>query len=89
MLHFLLFIKGIHSREWIAPAVTTYFIDQLTSNATQHKALLDNLDWYFLPVHNPDGYAFTWEHVRNKQHLWPYSKMQFFVQTYKIFAASI
>ena len=67
MLNFLPYIKGIHSREWIAPAVTTYFIDQLTSNATQHKALLDNLDWYFLPVHNPDGYAFTWEHVRNKK----------------------
>ena len=66
MLNFVLYIKGIHSREWIAPAVTTYFIDQLTSNATQHEMLLDNLDWYFLPVHNPDGYAYTWEHVRNK-----------------------
>ena len=66
MVNFVLYIKGIHSREWIAPAVTTYFIDQLTSNATQHETLLDNLDWYFLPVHNPDGYVFTWEHVRNK-----------------------
>ena len=55
--------KGIHAREWIAPAVTTYVIDQLTSNATEYGHLLDKLDWYVMPVHNPDGYAHTWDHV--------------------------
>ena len=26
--------------------------------------MLDGLDWYFLPVFNPDGYQFTHEHTR-------------------------
>lgn len=24
---------------------------------------MDTYDWYFLPVHNPDGYAKTWDVV--------------------------
>ena len=27
--------------------------------------MVDEFDWYILPVTNPDGYVFTWEHVRN------------------------
>ena len=56
---------GIHAREWIATAVTTYALNQLISNPqNMYDKLLDNLDWYILPSHNPDGYNFTIEHVR-------------------------
>jgi len=55
---------GIHAREWISPAVTTYAINELTSKSEQYAKLLENLDWYILPAHNPDGYNFTMEHAR-------------------------
>merc|ERR1712223_106444 len=55
---------GIHAREWIAPAATTYAINELTTNNANHTYLLDNLDWYLLPSHNPDGYQFTIDHAR-------------------------
>ena len=59
---------GIHAREWISPAVTTYAINELTSKSEQYAKLLENLDWYILPAHNPDGYNFTMEHVNNLLH---------------------
>ena len=48
--------SGIHAREWIAPAVGTWMLNELVENYANHPELVDNLDWYFLPSHNPDGY---------------------------------
>ena len=28
------------------------------------QRMIDNLDWFFHPVVNPDGFTFTHEHVR-------------------------
>ncbi|KAJ1519476.1 hypothetical protein ONE63_004762 [Megalurothrips usitatus] len=50
---------GIHAREWIAPATALYLIDQLVQHADEHRDLLDGLDWYILPLVNPDGYEYT------------------------------
>ena len=47
---------GIHAREWISPAVGTWMLNELVENNANHPDLLDKLDWYFLPSHNPDGY---------------------------------
>lgn len=47
---------GIHAREWIAPATALYIVDQIVEN---NKNLLSQVDWYILPVLNPDGYEFT------------------------------
>ena len=47
---------GIHAREWISPAVGTWMLNELVENDAAHSELLDKLDWYFLPSHNPDGY---------------------------------
>lgn len=49
---------GIHAREWIAPAVVLYVLQQLVENE-ENSALLDGIDWYLLPVLNPDGYEFS------------------------------
>lgn len=48
---------GIHAREWIAPVTSLYIVDQLV--ASQNRNLLKSVDWYILPVLNPDGYEFT------------------------------
>jgi len=59
----LFFNGGQHAREWISPATTVYIINQLVSlystDATV-KSLLDSTILYFVPVANPDGYAYTW-----------------------------
>jgi murein tripeptide amidase MpaA len=55
------YVEGcIHAREWLATATMLYIIDQLTTNATSYKSLLDAIDVYVLPVTNPDGYVYTW-----------------------------
>ncbi|TKR92125.1 hypothetical protein L596_006839 [Steinernema carpocapsae] len=60
---------GIHAREWIAPATALNIIDRLVnmyqSDATVQK-LMDGIDWYILPVMNPDGY----EHTHTKNRMW-------------------
>lgn len=50
---------GIHAREWIASAVGTYLINELVTNYAQHKDIVDNLNFHFLPMANPDGYEYT------------------------------
>lgn len=53
---------GIHAREWIAPATALYIIQELVENAT-NRYLIENVDWYIIPVLNPDGYQFTHTNV--------------------------
>ena len=59
MLVLILFFShsqlGIHAREWIAPAATTYIIKQLVERSGENQDLVDFYDFYILPVANPDG----------------------------------
>jgi len=50
---------GIHAREWIAPAATTYIIKQLVERSGDNQDLVDFYDFYILPVANPDGYEYS------------------------------
>ncbi|XP_044252922.1 carboxypeptidase B-like [Tribolium madens] len=50
---------GIHAREWIAPALALYIINQLVENP-DNLNLTSDIDWIILPSVNPDGYEYTW-----------------------------
>lgn len=58
--------SGTHAREWISVTSTLYTIYQLISNSKQgpESALLNDLDFLFVPVMNPDGYVYSWEYDR-------------------------
>ncbi|BET00045.1 Carboxypeptidase [Nesidiocoris tenuis] len=50
---------GIHAREWIAPAVALYMIQQLVENNDDHRNITEQLEWHIIPLLNPDGYAYS------------------------------
>lgn len=55
----IILIEGtIHAREWIVPTTVLYFINELIFN-TANSGLFSAVDFYFIPVLNPDGYEFT------------------------------
>ena len=57
---------GIHAREWISPAAVTYVINELVEHREQQPQSLRSVDWYILPVVNPDGY----EHSHSSNRFW-------------------
>uniref|UniRef100_A0A182NVG9 Peptidase M14 domain-containing protein n=1 Tax=Anopheles dirus TaxID=7168 RepID=A0A182NVG9_9DIPT len=57
---------GIHAREWISPATVTYIANDLVEDWDNQPDHLRSIDWYVLPVHNPDGY----EHSHQYDRLW-------------------
>ncbi|GFS16772.1 carboxypeptidase [Elysia marginata] len=59
----IIFIDGgIHSREWISPAMALEIIHRLALNTEQDPQvdqLLDIYNFIVVPLVNPDGYAYT------------------------------
>jgi len=47
---------GIHAREWITVTTTLYTIQQLLQNPSD---IVDDFDFYIVPVYNVDGYVHT------------------------------
>ncbi|XP_014243896.1 carboxypeptidase B-like [Cimex lectularius] len=56
----ILIDAGIHAREWISPAVGLCILSQLVENYEDNKYLIDKVNWYIVPMLNPDGYNYTW-----------------------------
>ncbi|NP_001089104.1 uncharacterized protein LOC733324 precursor [Xenopus laevis] len=58
---------GFHAREWITPAFCQWFVKEAVNSYgsdAQFTDLLNNLDFYIIPVLNVDGYVYTWTNDR-------------------------
>ncbi|XP_053564972.1 carboxypeptidase B [Bombina bombina] len=58
---------GFHAREWISIAFCQWFVKEAVDtygSDAEFTNLLNNLDFYVLPVLNVDGYAYTWTNNR-------------------------
>ncbi|XP_072264001.1 carboxypeptidase B-like [Pyxicephalus adspersus] len=58
---------GFHAREWITPAFCQWFVKEAVNSYgsdPEFTNLLNNLDFYVLPVLNVDGYVYTWTNDR-------------------------
>jgi len=58
-----IYVQGLqHAREWIGGAVVQYIASQLAT--ATNIPLLAEVEIVMVPIVNPDGYAYTWEHNR-------------------------
>lgn len=67
--HYLIQIQGnrailidatIHGREWISTPAATWLLKQLlTSEEPEVMSMSNNIDWYIIPVLNPDGFVYS------------------------------
>jgi len=52
-----------HAREWLTPPIIAYAAEYLLTNYQTDAtvtALVDNVEWFFMPIMNPDGYVYSW-----------------------------
>ncbi|XP_077972554.1 carboxypeptidase B-like isoform X1 [Styela clava] len=49
----------IHCREWITAASLLFIFKEMLRNP-KYTHMIDDADWYFVPMVNIDGYAYTW-----------------------------
>jgi murein tripeptide amidase MpaA len=57
--------SGLHAREWIAPMVNLYLIHMLVEHHPEYEYILENVDFVFIPMANPDGYEYSHTVDRN------------------------
>ena len=61
---------GIHAREWVSPTSGLYTIEQIIQNhinAIKGDPFDEDVvavDWYIMPLLNPDGYEYSHTHDR-------------------------
>ncbi|KAI4896246.1 hypothetical protein NFI96_033900, partial [Prochilodus magdalenae] len=58
---------GFHAREWISPAFCQWFVREAVSTYgtdAEMTTLLDQMDFFILPVLNVDGYEYSWTNDR-------------------------
>lgn len=67
---------GVHAREWISISTVCYILSRMLSDAElgsrKAKEYMDNFDFLYLPVMNPDGYEYSWTSER----LWRKNRQQ-------------
>jgi extracellular matrix protein 14 len=65
----ILITGGSHAREWISISSVNYLLYNMATlygKSEPYTAFMDEFDWIFVPVLNPDGYDYSW----NSDRLW-------------------
>jgi Zinc carboxypeptidase/Immune inhibitor A peptidase M6 len=61
----VLYVATHHAREWISTEVDRrllhWYIDRYREDNAQIRRLLESTELWFVPVHNPDGYQYTFD----------------------------
>jgi zinc carboxypeptidase/immune inhibitor InhA-like protein len=64
----VLYVATHHAREWISTEVDRrllhWYIDRYREDNAQIRNLLGSTELWFVPVHNPDGYQYTFDAER-------------------------
>jgi hypothetical protein len=64
----VLYVATYHAREWISTEVNRrllhWYIDQYRAGNAQVRSILRSTELWFVLVHNPDGYEYTFDHER-------------------------
>jgi hypothetical protein len=64
----VIFSATQHAREWIAPEITRRlmytYLERWEADDEPTKKLLQSTELWFVPVMNPDGYQYTFDHER-------------------------
>lgn len=59
---------GASARDWIATMAALNVIHELVEHYEDFGPIVDNLEWFIIPVANPDGYEFSRTEGVIKQH---------------------
>jgi Zinc carboxypeptidase/Carboxypeptidase activation peptide len=55
----IVYVGGIHAREWVSPSSATYLTWFLSGNSTEAVRLRDQFTFTMIPVVNMDGFEYT------------------------------
>jgi len=56
------FESGIHAREWIGPAASTWIVNEILNSTA--SSIWRRFNYLYFPSVNPDGYVYTWTNNR-------------------------
>ncbi|XP_053610674.1 uncharacterized protein fl(2)d [Plodia interpunctella] len=68
-----LLTAGQHAREWISITSALYIVDEIINRFDNQPHFVKDLDWYILPLLNPDGY----EYSLTRDRLWRKNRRKF------------
>lgn len=58
-LPIVLVTAGTSARDWISVMAAVNFIHELAEHYDENRHIVDDIEWFIIPVANPDGYEFS------------------------------
>lgn len=58
-LHVVFVTAGKVARDWITVMSAVNLMHELLDHYEDNRAIVDNIEWFIIPVANPDGYEFS------------------------------